>query len=277
MTGVYGVIQYLVAPEWDRFWAISLKEKAVTFGIPEPLQIRVWSTMSGPLVFAVVMMAGLLLLFNSKEALRLPATVIGYLAFLLSLVRTAWLGWGLGMLTLAASLKANLQMRLIITIMVMVLCVAPLITMEPFSEAINSRLQTLSNVEDDGSGKERALTYKQNLDNALTSYVGKGIGGMAGTDSAILDMLFALGWLGTIFYLGGMLLLIFKLFQGYESCFDPFASIARAITIGVFFELGLGSVMLGLPGVVLWGFLGVGMAARNYYQYQLNNGSKQCL
>lgn len=280
VTGIYGVVQYLVAPEWDRFWLINLKEKAVTFGRPEPFQIRVWSTMSGPLVFAVTMMAGLLLLFNSKEALRLPAIVTGYLAFLLSLVRTAWIGWGIGMVTLAASLKANLQMRLIVTLIVLAVCVTPLTTMEPFSKAINSRLQTLSNVSDvenDGSGRERALTYKKNLNDALNSYVGRGIGGMAGTDSAFLDMLFALGWLGTIFYLGGMLLLILKLFQSPESSIDTFASTARAITVGIFFELGLGPVMVGLSGVVFWGFLGMAMAACNYYQYQRTAKLKQSL
>ncbi len=268
VTGVYGVLQYLVAPEWDRYWLINLGTAGITFGKPEPLEIRVWSTMNAPGPFAAVMMAGLLLLFSTKGALKLPATIFGYLAFLVSVVRTAWGGWFVALLVLSTSLKANLQMRLIITVLAMAVCVFPLTTIEPFSEVINSRFQSLSNVQDDGSGQARAEIYNTFLSSALTSFLGKGIGGMPGLDSGVLDMLFALGWLGTIFYMGGIILLLFELFQGSESRFDLFASTARAIPTGIFFQLILGPVMLGLPGLILWSFLGIGMAARKYYQHQ---------
>ena len=273
LTGVYGIYQYLVAPPWDRFWMINVNRNS--FGLPEPLGIRVWSTMNAPLVFAVVMMAGLLLLFSYKGPLRLPASGAGYLAFLLSLARTAWGGWFVGLLTLASSLKSSLQMRLIITMMVIAVCVVPLTTIEPFSEVIHSRLETLSNVEDDGSAQARMQIYEYWLDDALNNFQGMGIGNAPGVDSAILNLLLSLGWLGTIFYMGGMLLLLFELFQCSESRLDPFASTARAIALGIFFQLILGSVMIEIPGVVLWGFLGMGMAARKYYQYQPTHGFKE--
>ena len=82
LTGIYGILQYLIAPEWDKFWLIQTKLN--TFGDPEPLGIRVWSTMHSPGPFALVMMAGLILLFSSQHFLRLFASVAGYLAFLLS-------------------------------------------------------------------------------------------------------------------------------------------------------------------------------------------------
>jgi hypothetical protein len=44
VMGVYGVLQYLVAPEWDRFWLINVK----AFGSAEPLAIRVFSTVNSP-------------------------------------------------------------------------------------------------------------------------------------------------------------------------------------------------------------------------------------
>ena len=62
ITGAYGVIQYLVLPEWDQVWlqkTIEISENARAFGAPEPLKVRVWSTMNSPGVFAQVMMAGL--------------------------------------------------------------------------------------------------------------------------------------------------------------------------------------------------------------------------
>lgn len=87
VTGCYGIYQYMVAPLWDRFWLENVG--LVSFGLPEPQGIRVWSTMNGPAPFASVMLAGLLLLFSDKEQLRVPAAIAGYLAFLLSLVRAA--------------------------------------------------------------------------------------------------------------------------------------------------------------------------------------------
>ena len=60
VMGAYGVWQYMVAPAWDGFWIESTG--LLTFGKPEPRQIRVFSTMHSNGPFAVTMMAALLLL-----------------------------------------------------------------------------------------------------------------------------------------------------------------------------------------------------------------------
>ncbi len=278
VTGVYGVVQYLVAPEWDRFWLIN-SGMTSSAGSPEPLGIRVWSTMNAPGPFATIMMAGLLLLFTSKVALRIPTAMVGYLAFLLSLVRSAWAGWFVGFLTLMTSLKPRLQMRLVITIMVMVVCVFPLTTIEPFSEVINSRFQTFSNLKEDGSFNARASIYEKGISSAFSNVLGNGIGNTfrvrgnsklqpVTIDSGILDIFMTLGWFGAIPYLSGMLLLIFSLFQYSEIRVEPFMGAARAISFSVFVTLPGGSSMLAASGMVLWGFLGICMAAHKYYQHQ---------
>jgi len=46
--------------------------------------------------FANAMMAGLLLLLMIRSTLKLPAAAAGYVAFLLSMVRTAWLACSSG-------------------------------------------------------------------------------------------------------------------------------------------------------------------------------------
>lgn len=284
VTGVYGVVQYLVAPEWDRFWLI--KTEITTFGTPEPFGIRVWSTMhsSGP--FAATMMAGLLLLFSSKDPLRIPAAAAGYLAFLLTLIRTMWGAWLLGVITLITSLKLRLQIRLIITILVMAVCVFPLTTIDPFSKIINARLQTFSNLENDTSLNERANIYDRNLNLALSTDLGEGIGNTykineqgvlqeVVVDSGILDILFTLGWFGAIPYLYGILQLMFTLFKYPEARFDPFMSAARAISFSIFVTLIIANVIIGVTGVLFWGFLGIGMAANKYYQHQRAVGIKR--
>ena len=274
VMGVYGIVQYLVLPAWDRSWLIQSGLSSA--GTPEPLGIRVWSTMNSGEPFAAVMVAALLLLFTNRGALRLPASVAGYLAFLLSTVRSAWIAWLAGLLTLANSLKANLQMRIIITIVVMAVCVLPLTTLEQFSEPINSRFDTFSNVEDDGSVETRQATYSELLGPALTSFVGEGIKEST-PDSAFLAIFLQLGWLGTIPYAGGMFLIVFSLFQGSESRFDLFAAAARAIVVSALVRLFVNSIMIDTSGIVLWGFLGIGMAAHNYHQHQRSAEYRQPL
>jgi hypothetical protein len=276
VTGAYGVAQYLLVPEWDRFWLISTK--LTSFGVPEPFKLRIWSTMPSPGPFSVMMMAGLLLLFTSKEALRLPAAGAGYLAFLLTMVRTMWGAWFLGLLILMGSLKAHLQMRLIVTILMMAVCVVPLVTIEPFATTITTRLQTLSNLDKDDSANVRKQIYERGLNSALTNALGNGIGNTfivkdgklepVIIDSGILDLFFTLGWFGAVFYLGGLLLLLYNLFQYSEYRFDPFMAAARAISIGCFMTLPVGSTMLGFSGSVLWGFLGIAIAGHKYHQHQ---------
>jgi hypothetical protein len=266
VTGIYGVVQYLIAPEWDRFWLIN-SGMETSSGKPEPLGIRVWSTMHSPGPFAIVMQAGLLLLFNSQGPLVLPAAGFGYLAFLLSLVRSAWGGWFVGLLTMVSSLKPRLQMRLIITILVMTVCVIPLATIEPFSDIINSRFQSLSNIEDDNSFQGRSQIYQGNLELALSKLFGNGLGGGIG-DSGPLDLLFSLGWLGTIFYLGGLFLLFFNLYKTSEAKGDAFASASRAISLSIFVQLIFTTTVGSLSGVVFWAFSGIAMAAHKYYEHE---------
>lgn len=272
VTGAYGVVQYLVAPEWDRFWLIN--SKSIAFGTPEPLGMRVFSTMNSPGPFATVMMAGLLLLFSNQSTLRFAAVGVGYLSFLLSLVRSSWLGWAVGVLMYIPSLKPRLQMRLIVTILVMAVCVIPLVNMQPFSGAIAARLQTFSNTQNDVSYNQRLEGYGQILGDALAEIPGNGLGfvlandSLGSNDSGILSMLFNLGWFGTIPYLGGMILLFFSLFRGTEGQSDPFMSASRAISLGVFAQIGLGSSTLALSGVVMWSFAGIALAAQRFYRHQ---------
>ena len=282
ITGTYGIVQFLIAPEWDRAWLLSTK--LTSFGDPAPLKIRVWSTMPSPGPFASMMMAGLLLLLTSSGPLTIAAAGVGYLAFLLTMVRTVWGGWFLGLITMLTSIKARLQMRLVITILVMAICVVPLTTMDPFAKSINSRLESLSTLDKDDSANVRKKIYEDGLNNALTNVLGNGIGNTfivdqdgilrpIVIDSGILETFFTLGWVGAIPYLGAMMMLFFIGFQYSEFRFDPFMAACRAIALGSMSALPAGSSMIGSSGLFLWGFLALVMAAHKYYQHQRTTNS----
>ncbi|NJL62991.1 MAG: O-antigen ligase domain-containing protein [Methylacidiphilales bacterium] len=281
ITGSYGIYQYLVAPEWDKFWLIQTK--LVTMGKPEPLGIRVWSTMHSSNPFANVMMVGLLLLLNSVRPIGFAASVVGYISFLLTVVRSAWGGWVVAVATLLTNLRPKFQMRLLVVAIVLMLSVVPLATIEPFGEVISDRFESISNLQKDQSFNDRSSSYDRKLGIALSSPFGNGIGGTwiidrdgklvnIVLDSGILDSFFALGWFGAIPYLGSMILLLFSMFQGSQTRSDTFACAARSISLGIFFQMGFGSMMLGLSGMTLWGFIAMAMAAKKYHQQQASNG-----
>ncbi len=282
ILGAYGVYQFVVAPEWDRYWLIESK-LFTSSGNPVPFGMRVWSTLHSVGPFGAVMQAGLLLLFTSSGNLIFPASAVGYLSFLLTQARTNWGGWLFGVIMIIGSVKTRIQMRLIGIIVVMAICVVPLTTIEPIAGVVATRLETLSSLEDDGSFQDRSGSYDKNLSLALSNGLGNGLGNIwkvnektgqievVVIDSGILDMFFTLGWFGAIFYMGGLIFLIISVSKYGEGRFDSFISAARAIGISSATQLVIGSGMLSVAGMVLWGFLAMAMAGHKYYQHQNNS------
>jgi hypothetical protein len=269
VTGLYGVYQYVANPGWDVLWMLNSGQgiadgydsnnSANTFGI------RVFSTMQSVEPFSAFMAAGLLMLFADRGYLRFPIALSGYLAFLLSMARSAWMGWFGGVIVMVGSLKAKYQMRLFAIIIAMTLLIVPVVTLGPFSEKLAIRFQTLSNVKEDNSFSARqellAATFEKNLFNVLGSGIGLG-----NSDSAILSMLYSLGWIGVIGYVGGLIVLLFQLFQNAAGGSNLFISTARAIIATCLIRLPVnGTAVTGVGGVILWGFLGMTIASKHYY------------
>jgi O-antigen ligase len=225
------------------------------------------------------MQTGLLLLFTSYGPLIFPASVVGYLSFLLSQVRTSWGCWLLGILIMLGSVKAKVQMRLAVIILIMVLSIIPLVTIKPISEVVTTRLESFSKLEEDSSFQDRSKTYDRNLNLALSTPLGNGVGNIwkvnektgqievAVIDSGILDMFFTLGWFGAIPYTSGLVLILVAVINCTEAKRDVFISAARAIGISSCAQLIIYSGMLGVAGMIMWGFLAVSMAAHKYYKH----------
>ncbi len=264
ISGIYGVIQYLIAPQWDRFWLENVIELgADSFGSPEPLGIRIFSTMNSPGSFARFMIAGLLLMFTGKGNWRWFSAPFAYLAFLLSLVRSAWGGWFLGLLIFSTSVKPRLQVRLLIMIVVIILCALPLTTIEPFSEVIQDRLETFTNIQEDGSLEARTETYSKVFNIALLEIFGNGFG-LPGMDSSLIDIFIAMGWIGALPYIIGLFLIVFKLISFNDPLADPFFSASKAISLCLIAGFTFGNPFTAVEGVLIWFFLGIAFAGQKY-------------
>ncbi|WP_157462325.1 O-antigen ligase domain-containing protein [Crinalium epipsammum] len=268
LMGIYGIIQFLFAPEWDRFWLINTK--IFTFGKPEPLGMRVWSTMNDSGTFAIFLIPGLLLLLNSSESLRFPASAIGYLALFLTRVRTAWLGTLVSILVLIGNLNLQRSIRIMLNMIVIAVLVFTLSSIEPFAGIIGDRLQTFSDLEADTSYNDRQRIYQGQLNSSLFEVIGRGIGNGV-TDAGVLDVLASLGWLGGLLYISGILLLLFGIFQGAKVYSDSFINTALSSCISILTMMLGANTLRGPTGLIFWGFAGLAMAGCKYYSHQRNS------
>lgn len=279
VMGAYGVIQFLTQPAWDVFFFQNNDVGWMGEMEGSRLRIRVWSTMRGSIEFAVNLMPGLILLLISKSKLRFPAAVFGFLAFLLSLARTAWYSWVVGMMLFVISLKERQQIKTFIVIATIVIFAVPLTTVKPFSEVISSRFDSIVNLESNGSYQTRVAQFNESIDASLFEVVGWGLlapgqsppsaidgsnpFNFSTNDNGYLVALVSLGWFGTLGYLGGLALLFFRLFQ--TNCPDIFVTAARSIAFGSLTRLMTNNITIGDYAMPIWIFLGIAIAGRKYY------------
>ena len=276
--GFYGVVQYVFAPPWDSFFLRAIRENAdvLSFGEPEPFGIRVFSSMDAPQAFAGMIGVGLILLFSLRGTQQLWANGLGYLSLLLSLARSGWLSFVLSMLILFMALKSNLKIKMLIGVLMTVLIVLPITTIEPFSEAIGERIESLEDANKDGSLKARTGAFNLLIDHALGEFVGFGLQSPVKPDvklrstydvgdNGILVILFALGWMGAFPYLFSLLNLTFQIMQASLKNNDLMLHIAYAVVLGQLGQIYFKSLFYGNFAMILWGFIGIGMAGRKYY------------
>lgn len=272
VMGVYGIYQFAVAPPWDRFYLqalqLSARGEAIPFGI------RVWSTSEAPQTFATAMFVGLIILLVDRFSPLLWLSIgCGFLAFLLSLARAAWLGWAISMVLLLINVKPNRQAQIIFSAVIVALLLVPIASTEPFATVIGERFQTSENVQNDISLNARREGYNLLLGQALANPVGIGIGapvdtgdtGYSISDGSILPLLYYLGWFGAIAYLFSILLLIFSLLKWRVSPADAFARAIPAIFLGLTATIVLNPLVNGSNGVVFWLIGSIGLASRRYY------------
>ena len=287
VTGIYGVFQYITAPEWDCQWLIN-SGMNTSLGNPEPFGLRVWSTMHAAGPFAIFLMAGLLLLLSDQSALKLPATVIGYLAFLLSLVRSSWGGWIIGFISIILSVNSKMRMKLISFVIVAAVCIIPLSQMEPFADTISGRVSSISNLDEDTSFNIRTEDGGGFILQALSNPLGQGLGNVwvtnsegqleqIVTDSGIADIFFTLGWLGGIPYILGTCMMMIQVMKSPNTVQDTFINASRSISLSLLVQLIFANILLGVGGLLIWTFLGISLAGDRYHQHRQIESQQQLL
>jgi hypothetical protein len=270
VLGVYGIVQYIIAPPWDTAWLEGVGPNGVTFGSPEPYMIRVWSTANSPLAFASIMETGLILLFAIRTPYKLVINAAGYIAFLLSLIRTAWLGWLLGTTLLLISYRGSALRRAVIAVLILPLCLLPMMLIPQVAQAVQDRLLSFQQLAQDQSFQDRQHLYQDAMQDIFTTPAGQGLVQAtevspvrSSMDSGILSTLEKLGFTGTALFVGGIFLgaatMIRPSKRELSSTGEELAY--RAVFVAILAGTISGNMFVSVNGVILWMFLALWMSA----------------
>jgi hypothetical protein len=277
VIGGYGLIQYYIAPGWDRYWLINVG--MINQGRAYAQEIRVFSTMNSSGPFAFIITAGILLVLANRVRFKLTVIAFGTISLMLSLVRAAWLGGLMGLGYLLLSLRGRTRIRMVAASVAAVALLAIGASSEPVATIIGDRVDTLSELSDDGSYQQRQAFYLAFAARSVGSIVGNGIGstsyvtkldnygeissGFYG-DSGVLQVPFVLGWFGSLLYTGGTVLLLCQAFARSAAGRDAFIQASRAIVLMIGAEMIFENTLINVMGACFWTFLGTCIGARRY-------------
>ena len=223
--GAYGLYQYLFLAPWDALWVETTN--LVSIGLPEPEQVRVFSTMNSPQGLAAFLVAGIFIAIRSKSLIKWLAIPLASISLLLTQSRTSWYGFAAGFLYLVFRLPVRQKLQVAVVAILSVILVLGALQGDR-KDILFARLQTVTAPSEDGSFSTRMAGYAVLLPQMLANPFGAGIGidpdspdsplevngeGLGGGDSAVIALLFGLGIPGTLVYVSG---LAFGILNGFR-------------------------------------------------------------
>jgi hypothetical protein len=275
VLAVYALYQYYVElPVWDATWLDTVEFTSV--GAPEEGKFRSFSTVNAPALLAILM--ALAILFGiARKRLTVGATaVLGLFVAILALtyVRSAWIALVVGALIFGLLAGVRALPRIGVLAAVLVAGIAALSLAGGTSAAFTERLTTLGALEEDTSANERVATPTTLLPVLVREPFGFGLGAageasrlrttgaiLRATDNGLLSMILQLGLVGGLLVVGSLLWGMGAGLRGLRR--GPLLRARTAALGGVFaffFVLMLtGDQFYGMPGVLLWYLVGVGL------------------
>ncbi len=267
LMGVYGTYQFVRPLPWDLFWMYAAHMNVI--GVPAPMQFRVFSTMNSPAPFAVVMMASLIVVLSQRSTMTWLSLAAGVTALLLTTVRTSWLALGIGFLIFAWYVPFRSISRIVVPLIALGAIVVGVTAFTPLGNVIQKRFDSFGTLNDDVSLHERSKLYADITDRIIDTPMGEGMGGtgpaatmsqgtaMQNFDSGLLDIVFSLGWFGAVVFIVGIAGLIGFAFRVREVRGDYFDLSLRAAALATLSILPSFNSLVGVDGIVFWGFLGL--------------------
>lgn len=278
VTGIYGLIQYFIFPPWDDLWMRGAE--ITSLGAPEALKVRVYSMLNSAGPFGMIVVTALLMQFAEKGPVSRIGIFVGVIGAMLSNVRSAWLGFIVGVLIAFVRSDGLLKRRLLITILVAIFVGGPLFLRSPLSKPItdrvNDRIDSMENIEDDGSFQARASLYLHTPALVMGAPLGRGFASTA-YDSAWVTMLTQLGVIAGIAYIYGFVTFILTLVRLRLRDSDHFGMLALANSLSLAALMVSGNLQIVPVGAFLWTMCALALASSFYVSTSTSVGSGQTL
>lgn len=248
-VAAYGVIQYVFAPPWDVMWMYAVRRDIVAIGRPEPYGIRVFSTFGAPLQCSLFLLTALIPMLVEARWRRLVgfpgAALIGYV-LLLTITRTAWVALAAGVLAYLIVARGSRKMQAMVATVLVSAVVWFALPYLPGYETIHSRLTSMTQLKEDTSATARTSLARIAWDAFASNPVGTGMGTFgvgtrlasnaakvqSGFDNGYIGLAISFGWLGVVFFLRGIWLLVRAAWQfRVDPERDPYTRLAMAMMI----------------------------------------------
>ncbi|SMG26145.1 O-antigen ligase family protein [Paraburkholderia susongensis] len=226
LMSVYGLVEFVAPMPWDAFWLIA--SKMASEGHPVPFGMRVSSTMNSSGPFAVTLMAILLMSFAARGKMRIVLGCVGVPVLLFTSVRSAWGGFAVALVYLFLMLNGRNRLRLLAGAIGLAVMATPLMMIDQIAAPVIARFDTMQNIGQDTSYQARTEFYKTFFSSALSNIAGEGLGttglgtklsdnsaapAMLDFDSGLMEVPFVMGWPGTLLYVSGVLMMLWRAFR----------------------------------------------------------------
>ena len=260
VAGIYGLFQYLAVPAWDAAWMRSVD--MVTIGKPEPMEVRVFSTLNSPQILGAFLMVGILLAYRLPSKWKYLILPAGITSLALSFARSAWVGLVAGLIFLAFRASPREKVRTIFATIGCAILILVASNVPEFSETLSARFSTFADLKHDESALDRRETYRQVTEMLQHSPTGIGLGVDNGTvdaqnDSSVVAVLLSLGLPGSFVFAAALGVCAFTLlFTKAAREFPQLLGLQCCFT-GLAFESPLNNVVNGQTGFLLWSLIGL--------------------
>ncbi len=269
-VGLYGIFQFFYLPDWDEYWMRASKLESI--GLPQPLLVRVFSTLNAPAVLALFMESTILIAIAAPGLRTKIQALPGIIVFLLSLVRSAWGGFALGFITLVWRADRTKRLWYISGLTALALTLLPVLASSAVGGALSYRTESLSNLSSDDSFVARLNIYRGFSNSSISAVFGLGLGNTGdvssrlGTanqssasnviDSGLLEIISNFGVFG-IFLLLGIGSLMLRAFAATHH--HPSALTAAVVALAAASQILLANPFFGPSAMCFYPFLALAL------------------
>lgn len=282
ISGIYGIIQYVVLPPWDKQWLITTAAMGAN-GYPFPFKFRVFSLLNAPATFAIFLAVSTIV-FLPRLTLKNAVLLMPVFAGLaISFIRESWVVVVLGIIVFASMTtrrKAVLTGAFtFIGVGVLALFASSIFTpdSQDVSTRFTSRLLTLGDIANDGSAADRARQVGEAFTAAISDPQGAGLGavglatrltsndqGATNLDSGYLARFYEMGVPGIAAFLAASFVALgaaIQVWRRAKRANEPFvqdlAALAVTVQIVMLIMNVFGDADFGLAAITMWVSLGL--------------------